>query len=155
MADNKFLNIKKTKHGYEYAERKGVHSIAFILVDKETQRVGLRLEHKPPINAWLLGAFGGSIDPKKSLIDIVINEVREEAGYEVTASEIEYKGKYFVSTQMNQFCYLFTVCVGEFDNTEPTSTNPEEQLSSVHWMNPYDVNVIEDWKAIILMRGEF
>ena len=52
-------------------------------------------------------AFGGSLDKAKSLEEIVIDEVIEEAGYIIDEDDIFSLGKVFVSTQMNQFVHLF------------------------------------------------
>lgn len=158
MKTTKFLEIKTTKAGgrttdYEYAERKGTHSVAFLLYDPNSEEICYRLEHKPPVNAWVLGAFGGSIDPKKSLVDIVINEVKEESGYSSENSDVKFVGKYLVSTQMNQYCYLFAVNVNrEYIEPKPTTTISDETIASNHWMYTTEHPSLECWKADIISK---
>ena len=119
---NNFVNVFKTTEGYEYAERKGKDSIAFILYNRTKQEMGLRLEYKPPIGTWILGAFGGSMDKEHvSPLQIVQAEVAEEAGYVVKPDDVHFIGKYFVSSQMNQFCYLFVVFVDDAQWIVPTT----------------------------------
>lgn len=152
-----FLNIKTTKEGYEYAERKGKDSVAFILFDRNKQMIGLRNEYKPPIEAYVLGAFGGSMDKDVSPATIVLEEVFEESGYHVSLDNIHFIGKYFVSTQMNQWCYLYAV-----DTTH--ATNPRdsiypgkvfdklEAVSDVSW-HKYGFLPPECWKTTCILRG--
>jgi len=143
-----FLKLKKTPDGYEYAERKGKDSVAFILVDQYTHAFGLRLEYKPPVNQHILGAFGGSMEPNKSPLDIVKQEVLEEAGFKVRDSQIRFVGKFFVSTQMNQYCYLYVVAV---DSNTPhcIPENPDkwEGLSDLVWVQNSGQIQSECWKA--------
>ena len=68
LTNNKFLNIKEVideEHfvkGYQFAERLGKDSIAFICYDRITNEFLLNNEFKPPVNEMILGAFGGSLD---------------------------------------------------------------------------------------------
>ena len=95
-------------------------------------------------------AFGGSNDKDAPLIDIVVEEVKEEAGFVVTKDRITDLGKVLVSTQMNQFCYLYMVDVtglvqGERDLQEG------EHGSSVKWLSEKDIITGEDWKSITII----
>lgn len=148
-----FLTFKKTKEGYEYAERKGKDSVAFVLYDTQRQLVCLRNEYKPPIEAWVLGAFGGSLDKKLSPLEIVREEVKEESGY--TAKKITFVGKYFVSTQMNQFCYLYAVEVDSTKVVKPSTRDVLESLSHNQW-EQHDAlrdRFYECWKATIILNN--
>ncbi len=152
MIENKFLKIKEYKDdnsSYFYAERLGVNSIAFILYDGNTGKYGLVKEFKPPIDKFLVTAFGGSLDKKIPMIDIVQEEVREEAGY-INAA-ISYAGSCFVSTQMNQFCYLYLVDVTYAEKVPKDPQTPMEALATVEWM--YKTEVISGccWKAITIL----
>ncbi len=152
--ENKFLKVKKCEnHNYFYAERLGKDSVAFILYDHNTRKFGLILEYKPPIEAFLATAFGGSIDKTCSLQQIVEDEVREEAGY--SGARIIYQGKAFVSTQMNQFCHLYLVDVTNAVLGKPEPENDMESIVSVVWQDRADVALGDCWKAatIILRSG--
>ena len=154
---NKFLQIKHYTDkncNYFYAERLGVDSVAFILHDKQVGLYGLISEFKPPIDRFLTTAFGGSIDKDKPYEQIVREEVEEEAGYRGDLI-ITARGKAFVSTQMNQFCYLYHVDV---TNAEKCPTIPHtemDKLATTHWLRKRDVMASDCWKAItIIARGE-
>ena len=103
--NNKPFFTVKQEGGYVYGERNGVDSIAFILWDGE--KVGLINEHKPPLGAteFRTTAFGGSLDMNFAPRQICIQEIKEEAGYDVKT--VHDLGKVLVSTQMNQHCHLF------------------------------------------------
>lgn len=151
--ENKFLKIKKYTSmlgEYFYAERLGKDSIAFILYDKNIGHFGLINEFKPPIDEFLLTAFGGSLDKDgKSFLDIVKAEIREESGY--VGGKIKSCGKYFVSTQMNQFCYLYLVDVtkAKFVGKEPETY--WESISTVEWVTRNRVIEGQCWKAVTII----
>jgi len=157
--DNPWLKVKRAG-GYFYSERKGVDSIAFILIAvnaSDDRRIGLIHEWKDPISSFLTTAFGGSIDDEKyhnDLRTLVKDEVLEESGFDVGFESIKYHGNVMVSTQSNQFCHLFSVEVDKLQQGERTTTNPTELRSSVSWLTMLEISTLEDWKAqaIILRR---
>lgn len=151
--ENKFIKIKKSEnHEYYYAERLGVDSIAFILYDKN-KGYGLINEYKPPINEFVVTAFGGSLDKNKTKLEIVIDEVREESGYIVDSSHIVECGKRFVSTQMNQFCWLYYVDVSKAKYVGRQPENKLESIANVVWIDDkYITNYnFQDWKAQVIL----
>ena len=157
LTNNKFINIKEIKDpennikGYQFAERLGRDSVAFICYDTNTKKVLLNKELKPPIDSMVLGAFGGSIDKDKILIDIVIGEVKEEAGFVVGTKDIKYLGRTLVSTQMNQYCYLYLVFVDRNKQVEREPENEIEKLAITSWHLLSEINKLEDWKPIVII----
>lgn len=159
LFDNPWLKVKKAG-GFIYSERKGVDSIAFVLIAinaADERRIGLIHEYKDPIGRFLTTAFGGSIDNEKYHKDLKVlvkDEVIEESGFDVSFESINYHGKAMVSTQSNQFCHLFSVEVDKLQQGERTTTNATELLSKVTWLTMKEINELEDWKAqaIILRR---
>jgi hypothetical protein len=159
LFDNPWLKVKRAG-GFIYSERKGVDSVAFILIAinaSDERRIGLIHEPKDPIGRFVTTAFGGSIDDEKyhdDLRTLVKDEVLEESGFNVSLDAIKYHNKVMVSTQSNQFCHLFSVEVDKLSQGEKTTTNPTEMLSAVTWITMKEVKDLEDWKAqaIILRR---
>lgn len=159
LFDSPWLKVKAAG-GYIYSERKGVDSVAFVLVAinaSDERRIGLIHEYKDPLGDFLTTAFGGSIDDEKyhsDLRTLVKDETMEEAGFDVSLENIEYHGKALVSTQSNQFCHLFSVEVDKLKQGERTTNNRTELLSAVSWITMPEVAKLEDWKAqaIILRR---
>lgn len=154
--NNPFIKVK-TSGRFIYAERKGIDSVAFILLAtnaSDERRIGLINEYKPPIDSFLTTAFGGSIDQEKyknNLKQLVVDETIEEAGFKVSEDDVKYYGKVFVSTQMNQWCSLFAVEVDKTKQGDPTTTDPMEMKSSVVWMTLPEAVKSEDWKAISII----
>lgn len=150
-----WITVKKNGEFY-YCERKGQDSIAFVLFSsniEDHKRIGVVREYKSPIGIPLVTAFGGSIDDEKyhdNLYTLVIDEVLEESGFKVEASDITYYGKVYVSTQMNQFCHLFAVSVDKFIQGLRTTDNPLELQSVIEWLTLPEVFQLEDWKAILI-----
>jgi hypothetical protein len=158
LFDSPWLKVK-TSGGHIYSERKGIDSVAFVLIAlnaSDERRIGLIHEYKDAIGRFLVSAFGGSIDDEKyhnDLRALVKDEVIEESGFTVENKAIEYHGKVLVSTQSNQFCHLFSVEVDKLKQGERTTTNPAELKDSVTWVTMKDVKDLEDWKAqAIIMR---
>lgn len=153
MYDNEWITVRKNQ-GYYYSERKGVDSVAFVLFGiniEEPNRIGLIKEKKYPINKEIIGAFGGSIDQehfKDDLRILVKEEVMEESGFNVSLDDITFYGRVFVSTQMNQYCYLFGVSVNKLLQGTRTSDNPRELDSTVVWLTLPEILHLEDWKAL-------
>lgn len=171
-------NIDGSK--YQYAERKGVDSVAFIMYCPREDRFALINEFKPPIGEYMMTAFGGSLDKdigphpyggwedKKIEIDknwmtkqnrvtgrvgIVQQEVREEAGYDVRIENVLPLGRAFVSTQMNQFCYLYVVLIDDvftqYKGRKPE--NASEEKARVVWRKREQIMKGEDWKSIMIL----
>jgi len=160
LTDNRFLNIKqvvdpsKGVRGYQFAERAGTDSVAFICYDKESREILLNKELKPPVDEFILGAFRGSIDKDKSFEQIVIGEVREEAGFIVGEEDVKFLGKVMVSTQMNQFCHLYVVTIDKKTQREREPENAVEALATTEWVNYLEVGKIarlEDWKPLAIL----
>lgn len=154
LTDNRFLNIKqvvdpsKGCRGYQFAERRGQDSIAFICYDKNTNKFLVNGEYKPPVDEFIDGAFGGSLDKDVSMVEIVMGEVKEEAGFVVGENDIVPVGRSFVSTQMNQYCYLYLVYVDKADQQEREPENAIEALAETKWVTTDEINFSDDWKAI-------
>ena len=157
LTDNKFLNIKEvvdiSKHvqGFQFAERLGVDSVAFVCYDRNKELFLLNNEYKPPNDLFLSGAFGGSIDKNKKKEEIVIDECKEEAGFTVSFDNVKYVGKVMVSTQMNQFCYLYLVEVNKEDQGEKMPENEVEAMSTTSWLPIKDIFKLNDWKCITII----
>ena len=161
LTDNRFLNIKEVKdpennvRGYQFAERLGKDSIAFILWDSVEEQFLLNREFKPPLGEFILGAFGGSMDKDKSPEEIVIAEVKEEAGFVVTKEQVYLVGEVMVSTQMNQFCKLYLVEVDKKNQDEREPENAIEEMATTEWVewDESELAKLRDWKplAIIFM----
>lgn len=157
--NNKFINIKEVTDpdiyvkGYQFAERRGINSVAFICYDEhKPSQYLLNHEVTPPLgNVYLNRAFGGSFDKNKTAVEIVKDEVREEVGYDVPLSRIIFINKMFVSTQMNQFCELFAVNISGLDQIERKPENKVEALSSPIWLTKKEILNGEDWKSICII----
>lgn len=156
LFDSQFIKVKSAGK-FTYAERKGVDSVAFILIAtnaSDERRIGLINEFKPPIDSFLTTAFGGSIDQDKykdNLTQLVIEEVVEEAGFKVSENNVKYYGKVFCSTQMNQFVNLFAVEVDKLKQGERTTTDPLELKSSIVWTTIPEALKLEDWKVATII----
>ena len=157
-----FLRVKQARGYYEYSERPGYDSIAFILYDNAIKKFALINESKPPMDerfndsVKMTTAFGGSIDMEKSYKEICKTEVLEESGYDVSLDRIHSIGQTLVSTQMSQLCEGFLVDVtsikkthqAEYEMNENEDKNDEFIGNSVRWFNADELMNNNDWKSI-------
>jgi hypothetical protein len=165
----KFMIVKSASTTpYFYAERKGMDSVAFILVDNDRDdKYGMINERKPPMDhrvgkeVMMETAFGGSNDMidddeylkmsedeiKSHFKELVQTECREESGYRVPLDKIEFISKELVSTQMNQMCYMFKVNVTGVKQGEADPQNREEAMATNQWKTLKGVQETNDWKA--------
>ena len=148
--DTKFLQVFND-NGYIYSQRLGKDSVAFILFDRKKvpdgTPYGLVTEYKPPIKSFLTTAFGGSLDKDVPMEQIVLEEVREEAGYTVTPDRINQFGAVMVSTQSNQVCHLFAVDITDIPEEPRQPESLAEVFASVEWLSHEDILKLQDWKA--------
>ena len=154
----KWLNIKEAidpnlgVKGFQFAERKGVDSVAFIGLDTDRDEFILTNEYLPPLDIFLDRAFGGSLDNDNfSPIEITQMEIQEEAGYKVELDDIVYLGKVFVSSMMNQFCHLFIFFANDSLKCERTTDDPIEKMATIRRIPLSEINSLEDWKAITIV----
>jgi len=164
-----FLKVKSAKSTpYFYAERIGMDSVAFILVDENrTDKYGVINERKPPMDErydeliFVETAFGGSndmidddkyldmsetevIDHFKKLVKI---ESREECGFDIDLDRIKFVSKELVSTQMNQWAFMFIVDVTDIKQGKKDPQNAEEAMATISWKTFKQVQKMNDWKA--------
>eukprot|EP01027_Heterolobosea_sp_BB2_P024423 GEZU01036788.1.p1 GENE.GEZU01036788.1~~GEZU01036788.1.p1 ORF type:complete len:214 (-),score=45.58 GEZU01036788.1:36-677(-) len=141
---------------------------------------GLDARYKQDV--FLTTAFGGSNDyhlvPLATYLsmsdaeqaehfarNLVLEEVLEESGFRFANVEqlrsdpaklnkiVQYMGKYFVSTQMNQFCFLYLVDVSEAQEGAPTTTDYFELMATTVWMSKEEVlTQTQDWKSQIIVN---
>lgn len=155
LTNNKFLNIKEVRHpeknvnGYQFAERRGVDSIAFICWDVKRDLFLVNKEYTPPTDEFHLRAFGGSLDKAVEQIEIVRGELKEEAGFE--KATVVKVGSMFVSTQMNQYCHLYVALVNKDDQGERHPENAIEAMASTVWLTKDEIISGSDWKAISIV----
>lgn len=164
-----FLKVKSAETTpYFYAERKGMDSVAFILVDENrTNKYGVINERKPPMDerydnlVFVETAFGGSndmIDDEKYLSmsddEVIVHfkklvkiEAREECGYDVDLDKIKFISKELVSTQMNQWAFMFVVDVTNIKQGAKDPQNAEEAMATVLWKSFKQVQKMNDWKT--------
>jgi hypothetical protein len=164
LTNNKFLNIKEVTdpennvRGYQFAERRGIDSVAFICYDSSKvyelnyTEFLLNKEYTPPTNEFHVRAFGGSIDKDKPKTEIVKEEVKEECGFEVKEKSIHELGKVFVSTQMNQYCYLYLVDLKGAKESGRKPENAVEAMAETVWKTEAEIVSKMDWKAICILQ---
>jgi len=157
---NPFFTVKQSRGYYEYGERGGIDSIAFILWDSNTEKYALINESKPPRDeiegrsVKMTTAFGGSIDNNKPYQEICQQEVLEESGYEIPLKNIIFVGETLVSSQMSQMCSLYLVDVTGYQKTKDAEhelDNNEFIGNSVKWLDRNELISNCDWKSITIM----
>lgn len=157
LTDEKWMNLFLVKDdvkgvkAFEYAERKGRDSVAFIGFDSDRGKFLLTKEYLPPTDEFLSRAFGGSLDKDVDKKEIVVGEAKEEGGYLISVDDVKYIGKAFVSSMMNQYCYLYVVNLTGKEQQEREPENAVEALAEPIWMTADEVAKGDDWKAITII----
>lgn len=157
--ESKFLKLKEIDN-YVFAERKNIDSLSFVLfatnVDDE-KRIGLTYDFQPSINKSIIKAFTCSIDdPEVSdLKNLIIIQVKKQAGFIVGKSEIQYLGKCLVTSKMNEFCHLFGVAVDKTRQVKRDANDTLKNNSGHYWSTNESVQELEDWKAQLIVYRRF
>ena len=151
--------MRQTQKGYVYSERAGINSIAFCVFDQDTVGV-LKHPHATIEDRVSNRSFTGSLDdPRKTLYEIVIEEVKEEAGYTVDESRVHECGFFSVGTQTNEYVHLYAVDVTELQQGELELDGFEaEEDREIVWAdiesvldNPLD-EFTDDWKVALILQ---
>lgn len=150
-----WLSVRMNANGFYYSSRPGSGSVAFILIDNKRHKgyVGLYSCLHEPTNNRALRAFTGGMDvpPGISALDVLLEEVIEEAGYRgVLYTNCELVGMYEVSHQTDEMVRLYLVDVSEAEKGEPTTQDPNEMVNRVVWVG-YNSPETTDWKALLAM----
>ena len=147
-----YLSVHQLGH-YYYSQRAGTNSVAFILIDKKTNRVGLINIYHGPTPTIRNCAFTGSLDnPELDIVGHVIEEVEEESGYKVTNEDISYFGTYEVGTQTNELVHLYLVYVDEGYAGEKNPDGTHEAEAETVWMPAMEATLCRDWKAVLMAK---
>ena len=152
----KFLSIiqrgDSPENHYYFSQRKGKDSVRFILYDKSRPKPFCLLEHfESSQNKLVIGAYSGSNDKDKSLIDICMEEVNEESMFDLEdTSRITLVKPLGLGSQTNEIAHLYIVDV---EGLKETSMNPqnewEENVNHI-WMSLEEVKRYGDWASYVI-----
>lgn len=156
----KWITLKSSKFGgadgspFYYAERFGINSVAFICFDpSEPDKVLVLSQWHAPLGKFINGAFTGSIDKDLSVLEILKEEVLEEAGYGVADTDVKFVGKYPVGSQTSEQVYLFLVLVSPetFVGVHPENEFEENTLRSLITIE--QARTLREWKLQIILNA--
>jgi 8-oxo-dGTP diphosphatase len=149
--ETKWIKLKETERGFQFLERRGVDSIAILLVRLNEGGFIEALIRKQPL--WVNGTdddlfacpITGSIEEEETARESAIREAFEEAGYVVDNSEVLDLGSYISATMMNETVHMFVADVTGKENVPPTGDGGyHESISHNDW---------EGWDSV--MTAEF
>lgn len=147
-------SIEKNDEDYYFLERIGVDSVAFILFDSKKRGTpfGLINQYRGNFGEWQIGCFTGSLDkPELTLPQIVVEEVKEESGFIIDESNVNFISCECAGSQSNERVHLYLVDVShaELGETEPESEH--EENTDTLWLDEAGVMSSDDWKAKLIL----
>lgn len=159
ISNNDFLSLKK-KDNFYYAERNSIDSLAFVLFASnidDDRRIGLTYELQPGINKSIIKSFTSSIKntDQEDLRTLIVDEVKNQCGFIVNTSQIEYLGKCFVSSKMSEFCHLFGVSVDKLRRIKKQTDSAKKKDAGEFWATVEEIKELEDWKCQIIVYKRF
>lgn len=157
--DTKDFNLK-TDHVGENGEILNIPEsdsndlVAFVLFATNTdemRRIGLSYERQGPIKKGIIKAFTFEVphDFEGDIRNLVSEEVKLQAGFDVSNEEIEYLGKSYVGSKIGEFCHHFGITVDKKVQQRKTSTNPKVLEASHFWAMNEEIQHFQDWMAQI------
>lgn len=150
---NDWFTIKKIEknngESFYFSERAGVDSVAFILVDANREDMFACIsQFRGNYGQFQTGCFTGSLDkPELSLEEIVIEETKEEAGYEVTLDRVAYMTTEFCGSGTNERVHIYIVDVTGLEEGEKEPESVFEENTETIWMDKNGIMHCQDWKA--------
>ncbi len=161
LYNTKWVKLKESKSGFQFLERKGVNSIAVLLLKIENNEL-FGLVRKQPLCALstkdkdqILGncPITGSIDMVgeefESPETCAIREVEEEAGYKI--SKIHDLGTYIVGTQTNEKCHCYISDVTGMANDTPMGDGSEDEAMSYNVWVPFKDILSENYSGLVFI----
>lgn len=156
-----WVSIVKVEHpeqsgnAYYYAERLGKNSLAFILKDEEKEKCAVLKQFSSQENNFKVGCFTGSLEKEDlDVVEHLVEEVKEEAGYDVVIEEVEdrikYVGMFPLGGITNESVYLYVVDVTGLKQKLKEPENIFELNTDVMWIDKSDLIKLNDWKANII-----
>lgn len=139
---------------YYYSQRVGKDSVAFLLYDQERDQYQCLSQFHGPLARYVPGAFTGSMDKEGlSPHQITIEEVAEEAGYEVTNdfARVLLLGKEPVSSQTSEEVNLFVVDITGLPQRIRAPENIYEDNITRFWFDGDAIIDKLEWKAKLIV----
>ena len=150
--------LDKDDEGYFFCERVGIDSVAFLLLDRNNKRKPfICLEQFSSSHGkFVKGAYTGSLDKdEKSIEEIVQEEVKEEAGFEVELDAINSLGKMVVCSHSSEQVNLYLVDVTNVQWAGKAPENKFEANMRQIKMNEDEIKKHCEWKAqMIIQRAD-
>lgn len=157
---NKWVKIKSIEknndESFFFMERAGIDSVAFILVDLNSDnQIGLINQYRGSYGEFQIGAYTGSLDKEGlSVEEITIEEVLEEAGYEVTPDRVNFISKECTGSMSNERVNLFIVDVTGLVAGELSPESVFEENTENLWFTVEEAYAkTQDWKVKILISS--
>jgi hypothetical protein len=150
---NDWMVIKKIEknngESYFFSERAGIDSVAFILFDANNDTpYGIIEQYRGNYGTFHKGCYTGSNDkPELTLEEIVVEEVLEEAGFEVTLERVTLITKEYCGSGTNEAVHIYIVDVTDLIQGETQPESIFEENTENLWVDEVTLLHCDDWKC--------
>jgi hypothetical protein len=158
----KWITIFKTedpatpeKFDFYFVQKLGKDSVRFLLLDLNSETpFGCLRQYSSPYGKFINGCFTGSLDkPEKSVEDIVLEEVKEESGFEVGLNRLHKVSSETLGSITNETVHLFIVNVTGLEVVKKDPENLFEANMETLWMGLDEVFEKCEWSAKYLVAA--
>ena len=154
----KWLSIIETKTSdredniFYHVQRLGKDSVAFCLLDKNNPTGLVILKSwSSPYRKFTFGAFTGSLDkPELSIEEVLLEEVKEESGYDVGLGNVIKVSEDEVGTSTDEVCHLYVIDITGVEREDKEPENLFEKNSNLVFMKYSDIHNLRDWRAKLI-----
>jgi len=157
--ENKYITVYNRNFSdgrkYQFIERFGRDSLAFVLYDENKEnKFGVLNQYHPPLNKYVCGAFTGSLDKNKGLINILLDEIKEESGYIIPKNDLYQRiysiSKQPVSSQTNEQVNLYLIDVTNLTQGKKFPDSDFEKFSYIQWASINYILTKCEWKSRLI-----
>jgi 8-oxo-dGTP pyrophosphatase MutT (NUDIX family) len=137
-----------------FVERLGKDSVAFILIDnnREGNKYQILKQYSSPYEKFQEGTFTGSLDKEDlSKEEIVIEEVKEEAGYDVDESRIQLITSEEVGSSTNEIVHMYLVDITGLKQEIREPENIFEENMDRKFVDEHYINNNCEWKSCMIV----
>lgn len=150
LFENQWIQVKERDGWYTYmhnikSEGKAIMCLVYDFTDDEEPKLLARYEHNPvhldgtrsnKDPKYEMTSITGSYEPDKTIEEVVIMELLEEAGLEATEDELENLGMIYASKGSDTACHLYAIDGSQKDLGEPSGDGSKgEEGAYVEWVS--------------------
>lgn len=149
LYENQWVQVRERDGWYTYtrgkqSDGKAIMCLVYDFSNEDEPKLLARYEHNPvhldgtrsdKDSKYEMTSITGSYEPDMTLEEVVIMELKEEAGLEASEDELESLGMIYISKSSDVACHLYAIDGSQKELGEPSGDGSKgEEGAYVEWV---------------------